>query len=92
MCPGKRSPIRTPPICFRVSTCCIPATLFSNGIYPFIDYSTGGDIESWIVGLKKVLELAGPKTQIIPGHGPMARRADVITFRDMLTQAADHRR
>ena len=65
-----------------------PATC-SNGIYPFIDYSTGGDLEGWIVGLKKVLEMAGPRTQIIPGHGPMAKKADMIAFRDMLTQVRD---
>jgi cyclase len=63
--------------------------LFLNGIYPFIDYSTGGDLEGWILGLKKVLEMAGPRTQIIPGHGPMAKKADLITFRDMLTQVRD---
>jgi glyoxylase-like metal-dependent hydrolase (beta-lactamase superfamily II) len=63
--------------------------LFLNGIYPFIDYSTGGDLEGWILGLKKVLEVAGPRTKIIPGHGPMATRADLITFRDMLTQVRD---
>jgi hypothetical protein len=28
--------------------------LFLNGIYPFIDYSTGGDIESWIVGYSDI--------------------------------------
>jgi cyclase len=63
--------------------------LFINGFYPLIDYSTGGDLEGWIVGLKKVLEMAGPKTQIIPGHGPMAKKADLLVFRDMLTQVRD---
>jgi len=63
--------------------------LFFNGFYPLIDYSTGGDLEGWIVGLKKVLEMAGPKTQIIPGHGPMAKKADLAVFRDMLTQVRD---
>ena len=63
--------------------------LFLNGIYPFIDYSAGGDLEGWILGLKKVLEMAGPRSQIIPGHGPMAKKADLITFRDTLTQVRD---
>jgi glyoxylase-like metal-dependent hydrolase (beta-lactamase superfamily II) len=63
--------------------------LFFNGFYPLIDYSTGGDLEGWILGLKKVLEMAGPGTQIIPGHGPMAKKADLAAFRDMLTQVRD---
>ncbi len=63
--------------------------LFINGFYPLIDYSTGGDLGGWIVGLKKVLEMAGPKTQIIPGHGPMAKKSDLIAFLEMLTQVRD---
>jgi len=63
--------------------------LFFNGFYPLIDYSTGGDIEGWIVGLKKVLEMAGPKTQIIPGHGPMSKKSDLVAFLEMLTQVRD---
>ncbi len=63
--------------------------LFLNGLYPFIDYSAGGDLDGWIVGLKKVLAAAGPQTQIIPGHGPMAKKADLVAFLDMLTQVRD---
>jgi glyoxylase-like metal-dependent hydrolase (beta-lactamase superfamily II) len=63
--------------------------LFFNGFYSFIDYSTGGDLEGWIIGLKKVLEMVGARTQIIPGHGLMAKKADLVAFRDMLTQVRD---
>jgi glyoxylase-like metal-dependent hydrolase (beta-lactamase superfamily II) len=63
--------------------------LFFNGFYPMIDYSTGGDLEGWIVGLKKLLEMTGPRTQIIPGHGPMAKKAELAAFRDMLTRVRD---
>jgi glyoxylase-like metal-dependent hydrolase (beta-lactamase superfamily II) len=63
--------------------------LFFNGFHPFIDYSTGGDLEGWIMGLKKVLAMVGTRTQIIPGHGPMAKKADLVAFRDMLTQVRD---
>jgi cyclase len=63
--------------------------LFLNGLYPLIDYSTGGDLEGWILGLKKLLEITGPRTQIIPGHGPMGKKADLVAFRDMLTQVRD---
>jgi glyoxylase-like metal-dependent hydrolase (beta-lactamase superfamily II) len=63
--------------------------LFFNGLYPMIDYSTGGDLEGWITGLKKLLQMTGPQTQIIPGHGPLAKKADLAVFRDMLTQVRD---
>lgn len=51
---------------------------------PFIDLSSGGSIDGLIAAVDKGLELAGPDTKIIPGHGPMARRADLLAYRDML--------
>lgn len=56
-----------------------------NGIYPFIDYSTGGNIDGMIRATERNLSVITDKTIVIPGHGPVAKRADVIEFRDMLT-------
>lgn len=51
---------------------------------PFIDTSSGGSIDGLVAAANKGLELAGPDTKIVPGHGPMARRADLLAYRDML--------
>lgn len=51
---------------------------------PFVDVSSGGSIDGLIAAVDKGLELAGPNTRIIPGHGPLAKRADLIAFRDLL--------
>src|SRR5262250_3181341 len=56
-----------------------------NGIYPFIDYSTGGNIDGMIRATERNLSVITDKTIVIPGHGPVAKRADVIQFGDMLT-------
>jgi|CXWL01.1.fsa_nt_gi glyoxylase-like metal-dependent hydrolase (beta-lactamase superfamily II) len=58
--------------------------LFFNGLYPFIDASTGGSIDGMINAADKMLALASDTTQIIPGHGPMAKKADLQAFRAML--------
>ena len=58
--------------------------LFFNGLYPFIDASTGGSVDGMISAADKVLALANDTTQIIPGHGPMATKADLQAFRGML--------
>ena len=29
--------------------------------------------------------MAGPKTRIIPGHGPISNRAELMKYRDMLS-------
>jgi glyoxylase-like metal-dependent hydrolase (beta-lactamase superfamily II) len=56
-----------------------------NGIYPFIDYSTGGSVTGTIAACDFVLqEMTTEKTRIIPGHGPLASRADLQAYRDML--------
>ena len=58
---------------------------FWNGIYPFIDYSTGGSIDGMIAASEANLAATSDKTIIIPGHGkPVSNRAELKAFRDML--------
>jgi glyoxylase-like metal-dependent hydrolase (beta-lactamase superfamily II) len=61
------------------------ADTFWNGIYPFIDYSTGGSIDGMITACDANLTVATDKTIIIPGHGkPVSNKAELQAFRDML--------
>jgi glyoxylase-like metal-dependent hydrolase (beta-lactamase superfamily II) len=55
-----------------------------NGVYPFIDYSTGGSIDGSIRAAEANVEAVSSQTIIIPGHGPVGGRSDVAEFRDML--------
>ncbi|HYI63376.1 MAG TPA: MBL fold metallo-hydrolase [Allosphingosinicella sp.] len=57
---------------------------YFNGMLPFIDLDSGGSIDGAIVAVEAGLALANEGTAIIPGHGPMARRADLVRYRDML--------
>ncbi len=58
---------------------------FWNGIYPFIDYSTGGSIDGSIRAADANLAATTDKTIIIPGHGqPVSNRSELQDFRDML--------
>lgn len=61
--------------------------VFFNGFYPFIDVSSGGSPEGVIAACDRVLALAGDKTKIIPGHGPLATKADLADYRKMLATA-----
>ena len=63
--------------------------LFSNGFYPNIDASSLGWIGGMISAADRILKLAGPKTRIIPGHGPMATPAELAAFRKMLVTVHD---
>jgi len=55
-----------------------------NGVYPFIDYSTGGSIDAMIRAAEKNLGLVMESTVVIPGHGSIGNKADISEFRDML--------
>ncbi|MCG8544991.1 MAG: MBL fold metallo-hydrolase [Alphaproteobacteria bacterium] len=63
--------------------------LFFNGFYPFIDTSAGGTMNGLIAAVDKILGLAKEDTKIIPGHGPIATRADLVVYRDMLKTVRD---
>lgn len=63
-------------------------TLF-NGMYPFIDVSGGGRVDGIIAAADRVLKVASEKTRIIPGHGPLATKADLQVYRDMLVEVRD---
>ena len=71
---------------------------YFNGMLPFIDLDSGGSIDGAIAAVETGLGLANDETRIIPGHGPMARRADLVRYRDMLVDlrnrvgAGDRRR
>jgi glyoxylase-like metal-dependent hydrolase (beta-lactamase superfamily II) len=60
-----------------------------NGVYPFIDYSTGGNIEGMIRATEANLAKVTTKTVIIPGHGPVGDRSQLIEYRDMLVEVRD---
>jgi glyoxylase-like metal-dependent hydrolase (beta-lactamase superfamily II) len=60
-----------------------------NGVYPFIDESSGGNINGMIRASEKGLALAGPDTKIIPGHGPLGAKAQLQATRDMLSTVRD---
>lgn len=62
-----------------------------NGIYPFIDYSTGGSIDGTIKAVEKGLQTTRADTIVIPGHGhPVSNRAEMQSYHDMLVAIRDN--
>lgn len=57
---------------------------FWNGMYPFIDNGAGGGIDQVIAWLGTALEDVKDATVVVPGHGPVANRARLVEYRDML--------
>ena len=57
---------------------------FWNGMFPFIDYAAAGSIDGAIAAANDNIKLAKNQTIVIPGHGPVGNRVQLIEFRDML--------
>lgn len=59
---------------------------FFHGFYPDIDQPHGGTIDGMISFYDTLYKMCGPKTRIIPGHGPVANREDVREYQGMLRE------
>ena len=63
--------------------------VFFNGMYPFIDGTTGGSINGMVDGVTFSMKQADKTTKIVPGHGPLGDLAALTQFRDMLVTSRD---
>jgi glyoxylase-like metal-dependent hydrolase (beta-lactamase superfamily II) len=59
--------------------------------YPVIDLEKGGSIDGFVDGLNQIIDLLVPReneeggTYLVPGHGPICDRNDIVNYRDMVT-------
>lgn len=52
--------------------------------YPFIDEPNGGTIQGVIKAIDQIILLADEETKIIPGHGEISTKQDLISYNKML--------
>ena len=57
---------------------------FFFGMFPYIDVDGGGSLSGMIASHQKALDLINDETKIIPGHGPLAVKSDLIKTQEML--------
>jgi glyoxylase-like metal-dependent hydrolase (beta-lactamase superfamily II) len=51
--------------------------------YPGVDANNGGTVKGTIEALQALVDLAGPNTKILPGHGVVTTREEVAAFREL---------
>ncbi len=73
---------------FRHANVLQTGDLFFNGMYPVIDYSTGGWIGGMAHALDVLVKVGNKETRIIPGHGPLGTKDDMRAAQDMLHSVA----
>ena len=57
--------------------------------YQNIDWANGGDVRGMIRAVDTYIKVANDQTRIVPGHGGLAGKADLIEFREMLVTSRD---
>ena len=63
--------------------------VFVSAGLPFVDLSSGGSIHGIINAADMAITLANAETKIVPGHGPLADRARLQAFRDVVAALRD---
>lgn len=57
--------------------------------YQTIDFANGGDVRGMIRAMDTYLKVANDNTKVVPGHGPLATKDDIVAFREMLVTSRD---
>ena len=73
---------------FKDSDVMIVGDVFRTVAFPVIDRNNGGTLAGTVDTLGIIAGRAGPATQIVPGHGVVSTREDVVEFRDMVIDVA----
>jgi cyclase len=60
--------------------------------YPNIDTGNGGTLKGTLDALQIAIDLAGPDTLLIPGHGVVSRRDAAMELRDITVEVTDRLR
>src|SRR5712672_2328566 len=57
---------------------------YRNYGYPYIVINNGGSLKGMLTGLELTMKSADASTTIVPGHGTLIKRDDIIPYRDMI--------
>src|SRR5215468_5718733 len=61
---------------------------YRNYGYPYIDIANGGSLKGMLEGLDLTMKSADANTTIVPGHGTLIKRDDIVPYRDMILAVA----
>ena len=69
---------------FRAANVIYIEDFYRNFGYPFADLANGGTIKGMLDAIDLIESLAGPDTLLIPGHGTLVKKQDLLPYRAML--------
>ena len=62
---------------------------FFNGMFPFVDVGSNGSVRGVVKNIDGILDQIADDTIVVPGHGPISNKKELIAFRDMLVGTAN---
>jgi cyclase len=71
---------------FRNANVIHTGDVFAAYRYPFIDVENGGSVKGVIRAMDALLPTLDDSTKVIPGHGPLSGKKDVVAFREMMAK------
>src|SRR5204863_5728452 len=69
---------------FRKANVIYIEDFYRNFGYPFADQANGGSIAGMLEAIDLIQKIAGPDTTLVPGHGTLIRKNDLLAYRAML--------
>ena len=69
---------------FRTADVIYIEDFYRNFGYPFADQANGGSLKGMLEAVDLIEKLAGPNTTLVPGHGTLVKRGDLLPYRAML--------
>jgi glyoxylase-like metal-dependent hydrolase (beta-lactamase superfamily II) len=68
---------------------CTGDVMNNNHRYQQVDFANGGDIRGMIRASNDWLKLSNDNTKVVVGHGPLAKKADVAAYNEMVKTARE---
>ncbi len=62
---------------------------FFNGRYPYIDLSSGGSVDGVLNAINTAIMLTDEDTKIIPGHGALSNKKELLKYREVVQTVRD---
>ena len=69
---------------FRKANAIYIEDFYRNFGYPFADQANGGSIKGMLEAIDLIEKLANADTTLIPGHGTLVKKTDLLAYRAML--------
>ena len=69
---------------FRKANVIYIEDFYRNFGYPFADQANGGSIKGMLDAVDLIEKMAGPDTTLVPGHGTLVKKNDLLAYRAML--------